>query len=802
MKKIVLSCLCTLLMAMAFSQTTYYWVGGAGPTSFTAGSNWNTALDGSGSSRTTADPSDILIFNGSNIGGATPATGTVTATIASQSFSQLKLESNAAVVFTRTGGGTGTLTISGGAGDDFVISAGSSLSINSTFTNGNVQMVIGVAATGRISGALGIANTAQSRITMPGGSAGSLVFTNGSSFTANTTSSSASYPFGSNSQSPEKWVVFESGASLYYEGGWSPMGNNSAFSAIDFRPGSNWYHRASNAIPSTFGSFFNTKSFGNIIVENNAALRSDGPIYRIGNLSIAAGSSFTTHSSGQTVVQGNINVEGDLNAPSGSSNTLVMGGSGLQTISGAGTFTIPSFTVADNSDVVLNRNITVGTAANVYGRLDLNTYQLQGPGTFTSRVNSTATGVTGNLTAGSYQITGTVGTLANLNGLTVTGAGIAPNTSVVGFSSGNATINLSQPIVSGGSNVALTFGSDTAVLATAHANGFDSTSGSIVVIGNKNFQSGTSYIINAPTTKPFGISSGSTGTSVDAGLVTFNANATLNASANIYGGVQLNAGKVTIRPLDTLRIMPGAGVAGNFNANNYFITEANTTNGEQGIFRYDNISAPALFPIGSPNAYLPATVTPSAASDITATVFEGITNEGTPNGTPLTGAQLQTKVNAAWNISRVNGSGNADLQLQWPQLLEGSTFTTLPDNEIGIIVNQQPGWSNPINTGDNTNNTSTANISSFGIFGIGSQPPVQSFVFNALPVKVYGDVDFDGGAISLNTTQPIVYTSSNPAVATIVNGKIHITGTGTSDITASQASDGFYPPASITQQLT
>src|SRR5204863_9793522 len=61
---------------------------------------------------------------------------------------------------------------------------------------------------------------------------------------------------------------------------------------------------------------------------------------------------------------------------------------------------------------------------------------------------------------------------------------------------------------------------------------------------------------------------------------------------------------------------------------------------------------------------------------------------------------------------------------------------------------------------------------------------------------------FNGGATSLNTTQPIVYTSSNPAVATIVSGNIHITGAGTSDITASQASDGFYPAASINRTLT
>jgi trimeric autotransporter adhesin len=806
MKTFLLSCVCILLLSTAYTQVTYYWVGGAGPASLTGGTNWNTALNGSGSSRLTADSTDILIFDGTNIGGATPATGTVTATVTSFKIGQLKLTNNASVVFTRTGGGTGTITLIGsGTGDDFVIDAGSGLSLNSSSagTAGNVQMIMSVGTTGRVSGALSLLNTGQQRITnTTAGSPGSLVFTNGSSFTANVTSTSASYPFGSATQSSEKWVLFEAGANLYYEGGWSPMGNNSAFSAINFLPGSNWYHRATNVLPAVFGSFVNTKSFGNIIVENNATLTSDGPIYRIGSLIIRSGSTFITHSSGQTVVQGNIMADGSLTAGATSSNTLVMAGNGTQTISGSGTINVPSFTVADNSSVVLEKNMTVVVAANVYGRLDLGTSQLQGAGTFTSRVNATAVAVTGDLTAGSYQITGITGTLANLVGLTISGAGIAPNTSVVGFSSTNATINLSNPITGNGNDLPLTFGSDSAVLATANANGFDAVSGSIIVAGGATYQNGTGYTINAFTNKPFGISTGAAPGPVNAGLVVFNAGATTNASVNIFSGLQLNAGKVSIRTLDTVRVFQGATVAGNFNNSNYFITEANTSTGEQGVFRFDGISSPTLFPVGSSNHYLPATVSPSSVSAITVSVFEGITQQGTPNGTPLTATQKQTRVNAAWNINRASGSGGIGLQLQWQQPLEGSTFSTLANTEIGIIENQNPGWAVPTGVGDNTSNIASSSFGSAGAFGIGAHPPAQSFTFNPLPARTYGDPDFDGGAISLNTTQPIIYTSSNAAVATIVNNSIHITGTGTTDITATQAGDGFYAAANVTQTLT
>ena len=60
----------------------------------------------------------------------------------------------------------------------------------------------------------------------------------------------------------------------------------------------------------------------------------------------------------------------------------------------------------------------------------------------------------------------------------------------------------------------------------------------------------------------------------------------------------------------------------------------------------------------------------------------------------------------------------------------------------------------------------------------------RNLTFNALPVKTYGDPDFDAGATA-TSGEPIIYTSSNTAVATIVNGQIHIVGAGYATITAS-----------------
>lgn len=69
-----------------------------------------------------------------------------------------------------------------------------------------------------------------------------------------------------------------------------------------------------------------------------------------------------------------------------------------------------------------------------------------------------------------------------------------------------------------------------------------------------------------------------------------------------------------------------------------------------------------------------------------------------------------------------------------------------------------------------------------------------------LPLKYTNSADFDPVAIS-SMGSPMVYSSSNTAVATIVNNKIHIVGKGTSNITASAVGNGSYAAASNVQQL-
>jgi gliding motility-associated-like protein len=69
----------------------------------------------------------------------------------------------------------------------------------------------------------------------------------------------------------------------------------------------------------------------------------------------------------------------------------------------------------------------------------------------------------------------------------------------------------------------------------------------------------------------------------------------------------------------------------------------------------------------------------------------------------------------------------------------------------------------------------------------------QNITFLQLPIKTYGDADFNAAATSTNSTLPLLYMSSNTAVVTITaTGEIHITGAGSCTITVSQGGNTIY----------
>lgn len=800
MKKILFTVFTLLAAVLSYGQTTYYWVGGVAPTtSLSIGTNWNTSLDGSGSSRPSSTGPDILVVDGTNLGGSTPATGTLAMLINSSiTAAQLKFVNGATVTWVRAASGTSTITISGEDGDDFVIEAGCSLSFLSTV--GSIRVAMGATNTGRVSGALNFNTNFQARFdNTTAGTPRSFVFTPGSSMSTNITSTSSSYAFGSNTQSSEKWVWFQDGSNLYYNGGFSPMGSVSTYSAIDFDVNSTWHHRADN--PATgAGSFFNRKSFGNIVVENNAILAADGPIYRLNNLTINAGSSMITHNSGETVLLGNLIANGPVSAPAAGTNEMLMAGGNLQTISGTAAIAVSAFTIASGADVVLAKSINVEQATNVFGKLSFGINQITGTGSFTAVTAKTAVTGTANSSTGSYLLTGNNGIANMLSGYAISGTGIASGTTIAAFSPTNDTIFLSKPAMATAIGVAINVSTTASVLQTAHVNGFNPATGSVASTGNQVFEDQISYIIDGATASPFGISTGTAGNRISLYSVEVNAPVVANAAFTISNALLLN-GKLSLRPADTLHLLNTATLGGSIGATNYIATTATAATGPQSYLQWDGRSTPTLFPVGSDAHYLPLTLTPTGSNDFIVSVFEGITANGAIDGTAFSALQKQTVVDAVWQVNRSAGSGDVNVNIGWDAVLEGSTFLTLPNSDIGLISNTGTLWSAPLGTGDNSGNTAGATTSVPASFSAGAVAQVDPFVFNPLPEKVYGDADFTGGATSLNTTQPIVYSSSNTAVASIVAGAIHITGTGNTDITASQASDGFYPAASVTRNL-
>jgi gliding motility-associated-like protein len=79
---------------------------------------------------------------------------------------------------------------------------------------------------------------------------------------------------------------------------------------------------------------------------------------------------------------------------------------------------------------------------------------------------------------------------------------------------------------------------------------------------------------------------------------------------------------------------------------------------------------------------------------------------------------------------------------------------------------------------------------------------VQTITFGALASRIYGDPDFDAGAIA-SSSLPVTYSSNNTDVATVSGNMIHISGTGNAIITATQAgNENYYPAPDIQQGLT
>lgn len=219
---------------------------------------------------------------------------------------------------------------------------------------------------------------------------------------------------------------------------------------------------------------------------------------------------------------------------------------------------------------------------------------------------------------------------------------------------------------------------------------------------------------------------------------------------------------------------------------------------------YINNGTPTTVPNGTAIRSTPAT-------NATAKNFVMLFDNPAGNGRPLTGTVVEgdgvanTIANAyapfySAQVNEVNKAWGTII----PNTIAGgikriSQYSLTTGVEVGYKISSSGNWpkegGGTVSTANTNGGMSNVIVLDGSILTLAEPIMISQLItFDALPSKTYGDPDFAPGA-TINTNLPISYSSSNPAVATIVNGMIHITGAGTTDITAQQDGDDDHAPA-------
>jgi gliding motility-associated-like protein len=183
-------------------------------------------------------------------------------------------------------------------------------------------------------------------------------------------------------------------------------------------------------------------------------------------------------------------------------------------------------------------------------------------------------------------------------------------------------------------------------------------------------------------------------------------------------------------------------------------------------------------------------VTPSAATGGTFTAANYTITYNTGN-IVVGRAALTITAN---NQSKTQGAVNPALTVSYSGFVNGQTnsvLTTQP-TVTTTAVTGSPVGTYPISA----SGAAAANYTISYVQGTLTVTAANTLTFAAIPSKVYGAANFSPGATT--TTGTITYTSSNTAVATIVSGNIHITGVGTSTITASNGTNSLQQTLTVT----
>ena len=314
----------------------YTWIG-SDKASWTDASNWNPT-------RTTCAANDVLQF----IDGSTK---TITS-VPTETIGQLLLKGNTSITFQTDA--NNTLTISERTDEAFSVESGSQL-----FVNGANALKISITSgcTGSVRGSMIFEGGAHQLIS---NDTGSLVFKNGSVFTAGTSFSGNAFGISNLSS-----VVFESGSVYILQSGSNPFGAIAPKSVVVFQTGSLYKNQSGSPA-------FSGRTYADLEIDMNTSASPFGvSAVNIDNLTITRGTlNFNVTGNPGHSIKGNIYVAAGatLNFNPSTSSTVNFNGALQQSISGDGTVSIGanSMLIVDNingmvinSDLNLSGNLTV-----------------------------------------------------------------------------------------------------------------------------------------------------------------------------------------------------------------------------------------------------------------------------------------------------------------------------------------------------------------------------------------------------------------------------------------------------------
>ena len=205
-----------------------------------------------------------------------------------------------------------------------------------------------------------------------------------------------------------------------------------------------------------------------------------------------------------------------------------------------------------------------------------------------------------------------------------------------------------------------------------------------------------------------------------------NAASTLQLGVNLtlHGTLNLANGKInTVGNTLTLDNSTAANQLTGGSSGSYIFSTGTGRLRRNGLLASTNYN----FPIGTPLHFLPVIVSPTTTSDFSVDAFSPASTDGAEGGPAF--SDKSKIVDAVWNIDRLAGTGDATITIQWADILEGATFATYGDGQIGISRNDAGTWLPTIATSANAaGNTVTATFNTFSPFGVGA-------IGGALPVK-------------------------------------------------------------------